>query len=246
MIRHIEELSLNALPALHTLCFDGWILRLSGGKVRRVNSVHALYEGVLPLEEKIAHCEEIYRLRGQKTVFKLTPEIQPPHLEAVLDSLGYVWQSGTSVQTLALEEFTPPSADSALIMTPQITDKWIKAVGNLNKLEETSAVILQRMLSNITPRACFAALQLDGEIVSTGLAVLEHSFVGIYDIATDERVRNQGLATRIVSQLLGWAKTNGAQYAYLQVVEDNAPAIHLYNKLGFREAYRYWYRSKEH
>jgi ribosomal protein S18 acetylase RimI-like enzyme len=44
--------------------------------------------------------------------------------------------------------------------------------------------------------------------------------------------------------LLSWAKQQGAQKTYLQVMLNNAPALRLYEKLGFKEAYQYWYRLK--
>ena len=44
--------------------------------------------------------------------------------------------------------------------------------------------------------------------------------------------------------LLDWAKRKGAQVAYLQVMLNNPPALHMYERLGFQEVYQYWYRIK--
>jgi predicted N-acetyltransferase YhbS len=85
---------------------------------------------------------------------------------------------------------------------------------------------------------------LDGQTVAQGLAVAEHNYVGLFNIVVDSKVRNQGLGRRVVTSLLRWAKAQGASQAYLAVMADNAPAIHLYAQLGFQEQYRYWYRHR--
>ena len=51
--------------------------------------------------------------------------------------------------------------------------------------------------------------------------------------------------TRTVPRIESRLKSFGAQGAYLQVMLNNPPALALYQRLGFAEAYRYWYRVKE-
>jgi len=46
MIQRIEELSMNALPALSTVFLNGWILRFSNGYTRRANSVNPIYPSI--------------------------------------------------------------------------------------------------------------------------------------------------------------------------------------------------------
>ena len=77
LIRSIEELSLNAWPALNTAFYDGWVLRFAEGYTRRANSINPLYPSTLDPIEKIRVCEEIYAARGQDIVFKLTPACEP-------------------------------------------------------------------------------------------------------------------------------------------------------------------------
>ena len=103
---------------------------------------------------------------------------------------------------------------------------------------------MQRMLHKIAPAHAFASIALDGQSVALGLAVAERGYVGLFDIVVDASVRNQGLGRRVVTRLLQWGRQQGANQAHLAVMCDNAPALHLYAQLGFKEAYRYWYRHK--
>ena len=42
MIRTLEELSMNALPALQTMLYGGWVLRFANGYTRRANSINPI------------------------------------------------------------------------------------------------------------------------------------------------------------------------------------------------------------
>jgi hypothetical protein len=52
--RRIEEVSLNAWPAIQQVLLDGWVLRFSRGYTKRADLVNALYSTRLELGEKIA------------------------------------------------------------------------------------------------------------------------------------------------------------------------------------------------
>jgi ribosomal protein S18 acetylase RimI-like enzyme len=64
------------------------------------------------------------------------------------------------------------------------------------------------------------------------------------DVVTDPQHRQQGYATELLCQIFAWAQRAGAGDATLQVQGDNAAARALYTRLGFREAYAYWYRVR--
>jgi ribosomal protein S18 acetylase RimI-like enzyme len=103
---------------------------------------------------------------------------------------------------------------------------------------------LRQMLTSIVPQKCFAAILQADQIIACGLGVRQGDHIGFYDIVTNKSCRNQGYGKQLMCSLLTWGKQSGARNAYLQVMLNNAPALHLYSQLGFSEVYQYWYRIK--
>jgi ribosomal protein S18 acetylase RimI-like enzyme len=240
--RVVEELTLNAWPALQTLLYDGWVVRFADGYTRRANSVNPLYRSTLPLAEKVARCEELYGSRGLSTVYKLTAASEPAELDGLLNARGYAREAETIVQLADLSGL-PASSDPDVSVVDELPAGWLESLcgfGSSFRHLSTMAAMVRAM----APTAGFAALPVDGETVALGLAVVEGPYVGLFDIVTAPTFRRRGFGERVVTRLLRWGRERGASTGHLAVMDDNAPARRLYAKLGFREAYRYWYRTR--
>lgn len=245
MIRQIEELSFNAWHPLQTVFYDGWVLGFSNGYTRRANSVQPLYPSTLPVDEKIDYCETRYAARGQNTVFKLTGAEQPSDLEVALIRRGYVADAHTSVQTRSLLDAKIEANGGQIEIAPLVSESWIDAFCRMSAIDQRHKPTMSAMLRSITTQAGFFHLVHEGEPAAMGVGVIERGYVGLFDIVTDARFRNRGLGRVLILNILKWAQRNHAHTAHLGVMLNNAPALHLYHALGFREVYRYWYRQKE-
>ncbi len=214
--------------------------------------MNALYPGSerLGLGEKIEACEKAYAARGLPTVFKVLsfPEHEP--LDAELEARGYERLDGTFVRKLELgekpwraAEARATSAEAVASIEGGFSPAWIDGYcscsGNAERRDLVAA-----LLANVPPKLAVASVRRDGEIVACGYSPMERRWVGFYDIVVRRELRGQGLGEAIMRVLLEAAVDSGARRAYLQVVAGNAPAERLYDKLGFREEYRYWYRRK--
>lgn len=242
-IRHIEEITMTALPALHTLYYDGWVLRFGRGYTRRANSVHPLYPSTLNLDEKIAHCTALYHAQGQPAIFKMTEAALPVGLDSVLGQHGFESTSTTLLQVADLGGLDSDALNGVTIERRR-SERWLEAYARMNEVAPHKRDVLRQLLDALIVPAGYATIEQDGEIVSVGLGVVSQGYVGLFDIVTGAAVRGQGLGQRIVQGLMQWGQISGAQRAYLQVTEENHPAQRLYARCGFRESYRYWYRVK--
>jgi ribosomal protein S18 acetylase RimI-like enzyme len=233
LIRLLEELTLNAWPSLQTV---HWY-------TRRSNSINPLFSSSLNVDEKIKYCEGIFAARGLRPVFKMTPQVQPYDLDAILKKKWYREEAPTSVQILDLVNLQQPTMERATL-SETLTDDWLNVYCRMNKVQERYLPTLTQILNSIVPHHCFVTLLQNGEPVAAGMGVADRGYVGLYDIVTDEPHRRRGYGQQLLLHLLNLGNTNGARHAYLQVMVENAAAQHLYWKLGFREVYQYWYRVK--
>jgi ribosomal protein S18 acetylase RimI-like enzyme len=243
VIRYYEELAANAWPSLQSIVYDGWILRFAKGYTKRANSVLPFYPSQRPLGEKIEQCERYYHRHGLPTIFKLTDMTEPAGLDAELERRDYALIDRVSVQGRTLDSLPKP-VHGEIRLSPVLTDEWLDHFLNLNPGHREHRETIVEMFGRHVLPCCFATLQQGDRTVACGLAIMQDGKVGLYDIVTDVQLRGQGFAGSLILHLLHWAKAKGAEKAYLQVVVENAPALRLYEKLGFQELYQQWYRVK--
>jgi ribosomal protein S18 acetylase RimI-like enzyme len=244
-IRLLEQLSFNAWPALRVVVQDDWILRFADGYTKRANSVNALAPArdtpAADLRRRVADAEALYDRQRIACVFRVTP-LMDPGLGALLQTRGWIAHDDTVVMTTALDAGS--AAPPEVVVAAARDDAWSHGYMAFNGVPPQRQAIHDRMLAAIVPPSGFASARDErGSPVAFGLGVVERGHVGLFDIVSDPARRRGGHGRRLVEGILAWGRAQGAVRAYLQVAAANAPAISLYEKLGFREAYRYRYWS---
>ncbi len=265
-IKYMEEMSLNAWPSYRIEYYDGWILRYSHNYSFRTNSVEQIAPGTIPIEEKIAYCEGIYRELRCPANFKIQPLLDPD-FDALLESKLYRIRHRTNVMTMDLADsrllketgreylfenrLNLPTLvhyreDLTVQLNAFVTEEWLRGLFSLNGTSDpTLRRIVPKMYVAIPKKTIVASVEIDGRMVASGLGILDRGWVGIYAIYVSPSCWGRGYGRAVCSTLLRTAQEAGASRAYLQVVSNNRRAIHLYESLGFSNFYTYWFRSKE-
>jgi ribosomal protein S18 acetylase RimI-like enzyme len=235
----VEEACMNAWPASRQLLLGGWLLRASGGEVRRANSVNPLRGGPRDPAKVLAAAESVYAALEQPTIFR-APDIAEGMAERLVE-LGYLAESETATLHCDLSG-KPDGSQGAAELTPKPSPEWLQARAALSAVDAEGSQLYATMLAGILPAKAFAAVRHEGEIAALAYAVVHDGLAVIESVVTAPQWRQRGYGRRAVGGLLDWARSAGAEGACLQVVADNAPALALYRTLGFeRELYRYRY-----
>jgi len=240
--QRIEEASLNAWPALQLKLYDGWVLKYAEGYTKRANSVNVLFNSNIDLHEKVAVCERFYTGKGLPPVFRLTSFNAPSGLDQLLEQRGYrqVDQSHVLCMDLVGRYFLQ---ETGAVMRDEELPEWLHIYARLSGSTVERQQTHGKILEAIPTRRYPVTVTVEGRAVACGLGVLEDEFLGLFDLVTAIGERGKGYGARLITGLLNRAIAEGARYAYLQVMGRNTSARRLYERLGFRELYHYWYRT---
>ncbi len=213
-----QERGFALFADLRTRPLGGWVLRHSPtATARRANSVLAFEPAGVPdaYEQVVAY----YAATTGRPIAAVLPDSAE---DALFRGHGWV----------------PESHDADTVFQLTSVSQAMRALGGATDAEDDGV----RVELEVTGDQAVAELRLDsGERVGGGVAAYDRDWVGFRTIEVSPEHRRRGLGLRVMAELLDWGAERGATTAYLQVLGDNAPALALYARLGFREHHRYRY-----
>lgn len=242
-ILKIEQIASRAWPAQISEQYGGWLLRATEGVTRRANSVLPLLEPEsADLDASLEYVQQFYANYQLPVRFQMTDTSQPETLDGFLESAGLIIDMRVKVLTAPLEKIILEEPEIGIVVFGSPWEDWFTAYREFTGFDKEDIAARQGIINRIgTEKACAAAIK-DESVTGIGMGVLDGKWLGLFSLVTQKQYRRQHVATSITQSLVGWGLARGAQHGYLQVEEQNEPAIQLYKALGFVEAYDYWYR----
>jgi ribosomal protein S18 acetylase RimI-like enzyme len=231
-------------PAADSTELDGWLVRRNAGVTLRANSVLPA-DAPSDLGKALDYVENLYLAHGITPSFQISQAARPVDLDAQLEARGYEIRTPTLVQCAEVADLLAKLPEPAVEVNissaadDSWTDFWWRVDGHGSPAEKATArQILDR------GRALYGVVRSGDEITAIGRFALVDDWSGLYCLAVDERFRRQGLAQAVIHGLLQAATAQGIRRVWLSVVEANAPARALYDRLGFQTVSRYHYRVR--
>ena len=237
-VRRLEELAFRGWPALETRDVAGWRLRFANGYTKRANSINALSPEARSGAETRLALEAAYRERGMLPVWRLTP-LAPLLVKDVLAEPAYRRIERSFVQVAPLQPAFALDPHVGIERRPSA--RWLATFARHSPVPPQHRATMQQLLLAM-PNAGFALVEHAGEPTAMAVGVLDGIHMGLFDVLVMPHARRRGLARRVTESLFAWARGEGAQFAYLQVVATNTAALALYESQGFRTVYDYEYR----
>jgi ribosomal protein S18 acetylase RimI-like enzyme len=242
--RRLDLALAGAWATLELEAIGPWRLRAAAGVTGRANSVLPLGTGPDPttaeLEGWLDAAETWYARRGLPPRIQLIPSAWPPSLRDVLMQRGYEEVVPTLLLTGPLPSREHATWHVQLAAAPNAD--WIEVWWTVDpRGADPELETARRILAAIEAPRAFASVVDGGVPVGVALGVLVDRVLVIECLATRAERRRQGVATTAIEALAAWAHARGAEKIALAVVEQNAQALALYERLGLEIVGRYTY-----
>lgn len=244
LVRRLEAVGFRAWPAA-SVHYDGsWQVRLTGGyPSKRLNSVVPLDPSdTRDLPIRLERARKKFEAYGRPLLVRETP-LMPLELRDLLSNEGWSVFEEVLVMTSSLEKIELPDTMDHLPGHDigRFVEAYLKITGSNSALQAPLAEII----SSIKPTVgLFLKEEVEEAPQATVLCVQDNDLAGIMSLAVVPELRGKGYGAEMLAAAMRWARMRSARTAWLQVVSTNAPAIAIYERFGFTEAYRHRYWRK--
>lgn len=154
---------------------------------------------------------------------------------------GHTAPERAELKHSALENLALGSARIHVRIDEQPDSEWLSMYHFRNTALPPRALELLR--SRIDGQLGFARLSVDGRLAAITRATIttggSRRWLGYSAVEVAPEFRRQGLGTLVGKAVMNWGVEQGADAAYLEVIESNTAGRKLYQKLGFSEHHRH-------
>jgi GNAT superfamily N-acetyltransferase len=237
-VHALQVIAAAGWPAAQTEQLGGWLLRATEGWTLRANSVLPLGDPGLPLEQAMGLVDAWYAQRGLPAVYSVPSTA--PEVDEALMARGFTVPRGAEILVLTAPAVAVPeptgSVSARLLGAPD--PGWL---GCYRARGDSIPPVGLRVLTG-PEHVVFARIEADGEVLAIGRATLSDGWLGVSAVETAPAARRRGLARHVVCALVAYGREQGARRVFLQVANDNEPALTLYRELGLTLHHTYHYR----
>ena len=249
-IRALETAKAAAFPGIDNQMIGGWLARAGDGITERSNSAVPIGPNAGLQDVPLAQLEEFYRSHGLPCQLMIPDRIGRPaeHLpgergpEIVVMSKEL---SGRSDDAPASSLAPPPAHVQAPSLAGARVELAVDSAPDANwfsmykfRGQPLPTKAMDLLSHRIDGQLGFARLTVDGQLAAITRATITNGWLGYSAVAVAPNYRRRGLGTLLCQHLLGWGADNGADRAYLDVIDSNTAGKALYHKLGFSEHHR--------
>ncbi len=243
-IEGIERCTIAAVAPQAVQSLPGWLLPMDAGSIGRAHSAvplsHAA-DNAAPglIEDMIAR----YAQQCMQAKFRLPDRPAFAPFCAKLHALGYRPAYPTWVQTHEAAALCTAVASKAVDLASEPDPGWVRvfAKGREPAADDVARVSNFRRGAGVVFASIRQPVAQGIQTVAAGAVAFGHGWACVHGLNTLEAYRGQGFGTAVLAGLARAALARRVQQVMLQVEEDNTNAQALYQRLGFRTAWKYVY-----
>lgn len=187
--------------------------------------------------EEVDRLIQDYRNSCQSFAFRVWPTNSPNDLEDHLSRNGFRLLDTTVCLSLGRSQFVhsfeSKSAEFDLIESHDSRNSWIRIFCDGFQVDQQTAAAFSEYLNLSTPRATHFLLSKNGTPACCVSLFQSERIVGIYNLATDPRYRQQGLGSMIVRMACQYAFTE--LKAHLLYAFALPSSYKLFKSVGFKD-----------